>query len=263
MRKENRWLRLCLCVFAAGFFLTAGAVASLAQGLSNDLCKECHEGPPQAIQEAGGKHKTAVGCTDCHVGHPPKVADNIPECSMCHQGEAHFQLENCMGCHVNPHKPLNLNLSGDLKAACLTCHQPIGTQLQQKPSAHTELYCNSCHMDTHGYIPECLNCHGPHSDEMGAGDCSKCHQNAHQPKGVTYDASIKSSYCASCHGGIYETLQASQYKHSQLACATCHQDQHGMIPTCASCHGEPHPQAMVQAFEGCLDCHLDPHDLYK
>jgi hypothetical protein len=36
-----------------------------------------------------------------------------------------------------------------------------------------------------------------------------------------------------------------------------------MIPTCASCHGEPHPPAMVKQFDGCLACHLDPHDLYK
>jgi hypothetical protein len=32
----------------------------------------------------------------------------IPQCSECHTGEPHFELERCLKCHSNPHAPLCL-----------------------------------------------------------------------------------------------------------------------------------------------------------
>ncbi len=264
MRTSNRWQwSLFVAMAVLGALTFGGAVTVQAVSLENTDCAKCHDAQPQQIEANGGKHKSAVGCTDCHIGHPPKVSDNIPQCSMCHAGEPHFALANCLGCHTNPHTPLDITLAGELKPECLTCHGEVGNQLSAKPSKHTELFCNFCHADKHGAIPECSQCHEPHSAEMAAVACGSCHGNAHQPLVVTYADTTPDSSCAACHGDIAQTLKASKYKHSQVSCATCHQEKHKMIPACADCHGVPHPPEMLQNFKSCLECHLNPHDLYK
>jgi hypothetical protein len=241
--------------------LVAGPVSAQEAELMNSDCVKCHQAVPQQIEEKGMAHKTAVSCLDCHVGHPPEVADNIPACAMCHAGTPHYdEIENCAQCHVNPHTPLELTLDGELKAECLTCHDPIGQQLTANPSAHTEVSCNFCHADTHGYIPECMVCHETHSEEIAAQDCAACHQ-AHMPLEVAYDDQLPSVFCAACHDTAYKELNATPTKHQTLACVYCHQDEHKMVPLCSDCHGVPHAPGIHEKFPTCGECHNTAHDL--
>ncbi|WP_305042650.1 hypothetical protein [Geoalkalibacter sp.] len=263
MRKSQGWQVLVRGALVVAACLVLGAVTPVhaqATALQNSDCVKCHEAQPQQIEAKGMKHKTAVGCMDCHVGHPPKVSDIVPKCSMCHVGNPHFELPNCGQCHSNAHTPLELNLSGDLKAECITCHAPIGQQLTANPSAHNDVACNFCHADTHGMIPECVLCHKPHSQEMTQKDCASCHQ-AHKPLLVTYDDKMPSIHCAACHGTAYTQLTANQSKHQSLACVYCHQDKHKMVPLCSDCHGTPHAAGIHQRFPSCGECHNIAHDL--
>ena len=265
-KKGIHLMKHMLATFA--IFLTAGVSAPQVQAmdsarpaLSPDDCSKCHDAAPKAIETAGMAHKTSVTCVDCHQGHPPKDADIIPACSMCHSGEAHFELQGCMGCHSNPHTPLIITLSDDLTDPCLTCHTEQIDQLRKNPTLHTEQTCTSCHT-AHGEIPNCTTCHDPHSADMAQDDCLTCHK-AHMPMPVTYPDDIANKHCASCHDEANSLLEATKTKHRDVACADCHRAEHKMIPQCQDCHGIPHPPAMMAKFPACGDCHGIAHDLRK
>ena len=174
--------------------------------LTNDDCIKCHTEAPMDIEAQGGAHKTEVTCIDCHNGHPPNVQDIIPACSNCHTGKAHFELENCLSCHSNPHAPLALKLAKNITDPCLTCHQTEGEQLKNNKSFHSTMACTACHQQ-HGQIPECISCHEPHADDMVQADCKQCHQ-AHKPLLVTYQDDTPSKSCAACHEEAYEQLSS-------------------------------------------------------
>lgn len=239
----------------------AAPAPAKAQGpkLLNDDCAKCHAKAPADVAVAGGKHKTAVGCQDCHAGHPPTVRKIIPVCSQCHEGKPHYKLAGCNTCHSNPHSPLNIKMGRNITDPCLTCHTQQIVKLRDNKSKHTALACTFCH-DTHGKIPECVLCHKPHSKEMTQGDCKKCHQ-AHMPKAVAYGNQTPSKDCAACHKSAFDLLAASPFKHKNLSCVACHQAKHKMIPQCQSCHGTPHPATMLAKFPKCGYCHSIAHDL--
>jgi predicted CXXCH cytochrome family protein len=271
MKERGKWIWFSAAVTALVFVCTAMLAIAAAQGektaevpvLTNDDCIMCHTQEPADIDRAGSAHKTAIGCQDCHVGHPPKVKEGvIPQCSMCHEGEAHFEVEACLRCHSNPHTPLELTLGKKETKVCLTCHETEGQQLQAHKSVHTTLACTDCHNSReHGVIPECLQCHKPHAPDMTQQECSKCHQ-AHMPLVVTYPDDIASADCGACHGKEFQLLAKSPAKHHDLSCAECHADKHKTVPRCQQCHGEePHPKGILSKFPGCASCHNDPHDL--
>ena len=240
------------------------AAPKAAELLPSD-CVKCHEKEPQDIDSNGGAHKTQVSCVDCHVGHPPKVQgkDIIPSCSNCHTDTPHFKLQGCLGCHNNPHTPLVVTIPDGITDPCLTCHTKQMAQLQQNVSKHTAVACSTCHRERHGLIPNCTDCHSPHTAGQVQKDCLTCHR-AHMPKEVTYPKETPSSNCAGCHAAAYDKLKKSKAKHSKLECVTCHQDRHKMIPKCQDCHGPtPHPAAMHQSFPRCGQCHGIAHDLNK
>lgn len=247
---------------AVSLCLGAGSPAKAAPApkLVQDDCVKCHAQPPADIASAGAGHKK-ITCFDCHAGHRPASQNNIPKCSQCHSGKKHYELANCLGCHKNPHTPLNIILSGNITDPCLTCHSQQIEQLKQFPSKHSKLYCSTCH-NVHGKIPACTQCHKPHYAEQAAGDCKKCHK-AHQPKNVVYGKEVPNKDCGACHKKAVDLLTASQAKHKSLACVYCHQDKHKMVPACQSCHGTPHPAAMLAKFKGCGDCHNIAHDLNR
>jgi predicted CXXCH cytochrome family protein len=227
--------------------------------LSADDCAKCHERQPAEIMAKGAAHKTQINCRDCHESHRPAVAKNIPQCNLCHSGTKHYELKDCMSCH-DPHQPLEVTLKGELKGACLTCHDGIGKELDTNKSKHTVMACNSCHAQKHGVIPECLECHQSHSPQMKQTDCKTCHQ-AHQPMTLTYSNKTASVLCAACHDGAFNLLAASQTKHRAVACVDCHQSKHKNTPQCSACHGNPHPEAMHKKFPNCGTCHNTAHDL--
>jgi len=231
--------------------------------LSNSDCIKCHTAATGSIAKAGGLHKTEVTCQDCHEGHPPEIAEIIPKCSQCHEGESHFELKECLTCHSNPHTPMHISLAEDLTAPCLTCHDAQKPQLVEFESAHSELDCTSCHQDIHGMVPSCLLCHDEgHSPEMVQADCANCHQ-AHKPLMVTYADNLASKQCGSCHNEALDQLMASKTKHHDVSCATCHKSEHKMVPKCEDCHGNPHPASITAKFDSCGACHNIAHDLNK
>lgn len=240
---------------------TPAAAASPVQTakLLNDDCIKCHSKAPTDIAAAGTKHKTEIGCQDCHNGHPPTTRKIIPLCSQCHEGKPHYKLAACNSCHINPHTPLNIKFGRTVTDPCLTCHSPQIIKLRENKSKHTALFCSTCH-DTHGKIPDCTQCHKAHSTEQTNADCKKCHQ-AHMPKNVVYNEKTPSKDCAACHREAYALLTASVFKHKDLSCVACHQAKHKMVPQCESCHGTPHPAQMLAKFPKCGYCHSIAHDL--
>jgi predicted CXXCH cytochrome family protein len=249
-----------LGILAGAALLTCATSVALAQTATLGVadCVKCHEVQPAQIEANGAAHKTQIDCQACHEGHRPKSAKNIPECSNCHSGEAHYQIKNCTGCH-NPHQPLLVTLTGQQKDVCLTCHAGPGKEMTASPSKHATFACNFCHADKHGFIPNCVDCHKPHSATMTQADCKTCH-TAHKPKELLYGPSTASQLCASCHSGVMTQLSASKAKHSQLACVTCHATKHKTVPNCGDCHGLPHG-SMHDKFPKCAQCHNVAHDL--
>ena len=260
LRSGSLAVVLLLVAFISVFFVYSGTTPAQTTkpALTNEDCLKCHDAPPADIAAAGGKHKD-VGCTGCHVGHPPTVKKPIPQCNESHMGKPHFELKGCLGCHKNPHTPLKIVFTGKVTDACVTCHTPQIGQLRNNQSKHTALDCSFCH-SVHRQVPQCTQCHKPHSAEMAAADCKKCHK-AHMPKLVTYAADTPSKNCGSCHKKAFDLLAASGAKHKALACAFCHQEKHKMIPKCTDCHGSPHPAGILRKFQKCGDCHSIAHDL--
>lgn len=246
---------LCLAVASLGSMaLAEQAVLSVAD------CVKCHSEQPAEIAANGAAHKTEIDCQACHEGHRPSVANNIPQCSNCHQGSAHYEVKDpCLGCH-NPHQPLKVSLAGEHTSICVSCHAGPNKEMVAGPSKHASFSCNFCHADTHGNIPACVDCHSPHSATMTQDNCATCHQ-AHKPLELTYPASTASQLCGSCHDATLATLTASKAKHSQIACVTCHATKHKTVPQCTECHGLPHAQAMHDRFPKCAECHNVAHDL--
>jgi hypothetical protein len=258
---KSSWLPVVVVVMmcvSVSLGYQGAARAQTKPVLTNEDCQKCHDGPPTDLAAAGGKHKD-VGCTGCHIGHPPAVKKPIPQCSDCHGGKAHFELKGCLGCHKNPHTPLNISFPNNVTDACVTCHAQQIVQLRDNKSRHSALACSFCH-SVHGKVPQCTQCHKPHSADMAVTDCKLCHK-AHMPKVVTYADDIASAKCGACHGKALELLSASKAKHHDLTCAFCHKEKHKMVPKCQDCHGTPHPEGMMKKFPRCGECHNIAHDL--
>ncbi|HEX9021936.1 MAG TPA: cytochrome C [Nitrospirota bacterium] len=217
----------------------------------------CHSDQVNDIAAAGGKHRR-VPCMGCHVGHPPEVAKPIAPCTKCHltTRKSHFELTGCLNCHRNPHTPLKISFKG--KDACLNCHATQLAQLRENKSKHSALDCSTCH-DVHRKVPQCTQCHTPHSGKISGG-CKQCHK-AHMPKLVTYSADIPSKDCGMCHQKVIELFKTTTSKHKPFECAFCHQEKHRMIPKCQDCHGSPHPEGIMAKFPKCGKCHNIAHDL--
>lgn len=239
----------------------------VAVPLEDSDCIKCHVEPAQQIAEKGGAHRTALGCFDCHEGHPPVETAVIPECSQCHVPSAHehYALDNCTRCHA-PHapgvEPLSV-VSEDVPGICLTCHQDVGNALEELPSAHTHMSCTDCHLEhgsEEGQFMQCTECHEPHSEDMGYTDCIGCHA-PHQPTDYRWGGSTPVNQCAACHTDEVENLERAGGAHADaVECVDCHANhppaEDGVIPECAQCHA---PDASEHYRVGqCAQCH-DPH----
>ncbi|MEW6220353.1 MAG: cytochrome c3 family protein, partial [Thermodesulfobacteriota bacterium] len=243
--------------------LAAAAPEADPEALLNEGdCAKCHDAEPAAIEANGGRHKTAVTCLECHPEHLPLGVDTVPECAMCHGGSGHYELDNCLGCHANPHSPLLIEPedSPETTAGCLSCHGEKGEEFRTKPTRHAEQNCTLCHPGRHKTILDCLSCHEPHAQGQVYEECLVCHQ-PHSPRPVTYQDDTPSAVCGGCHGEIFQRLSKDTSKHAGLVCAYCHRREHRVIPSCGACHTKPHPDSLLERFPDCLQCHQDPHDL--
>ena len=236
-------------------------MAEEAAQLANTDCIKCHQQQPATVLANGGKHKTDVTCLDCHVEHPPSGENAIPQCSACHSGSSHFELDNCLQCHSDPHEPLALNLGGDITGPCLTCHAQQGEEFNDYASKHAEQSCTFCH-DVHGRVPECSECHEPHAQGQQFADCLGCH-SAHHPLQISYPITTPREFCVACHEEAGTQLSKTTTKHQNFTCAFCHRQTHPSVPQCQTCHGEPHSEAMHKKMPNCIDCHMDYHYLQK
>ena len=233
--------------------------------LQNTDCTKCHDSQPADIQRNGGKHKTEIACKDCHLEHLPLGTKTIPQCSMCHDPSTlvHFKLPNCLGCHRNPHTPLDITVDDvpPVSVGCKTCHGEKGEEFKSFPSKHSAKNCTFCHPTKHKQIKKCLECHTPHASFMVYEDCLRCHK-PHSPLNIQYADDTPSNYCGACHTELFELLSKSKAKHGTFKCAFCHKTKHPTVPNCSDCHKQPHDNTMLNPFNSeCLKCHKNPHDL--
>lgn len=147
---------------------------------------------------------------------------------------------------------------------CAECHEGEATTILVKGGKHKALSCEECHV---GHPPEeqhsytgCLECHEPHTNEMGEDSCMQCHR-AHTATAVVHEYNVPSSYCTSCHKEAGYVLATSRSKHSDMACVRCHREQHKASSTCQYCHGGPHPEHVMKKKDICATCHKTAHAL--
>ena len=224
-------------------------------------CAKCHVAQINQIVADGSKHTTEISCLDCHPQHLPDSTETIMDCIVCHEGQQHYQIGDCLHCHMNPHMPMT-HLRDPLKPArdeCLSCHSDVGQGMAASPSRHSELFCNRCH-NHHKEIPECLECHGAHLEEQTATDCFRCHQ-AHQPLQIVPSGYLPTSFCRVCHQEAARNLAETNTNHVGINCVSCHKGQHPSTPACHNCHGLPHSQIIHSKHQNCLECHVDAHRL--
>jgi len=259
---------ICLCAVHGCcliiFFFLIGTVSFAAESttmLQEKDCGKCHLFKLKTITAEGGKHATEVGCLDCHPQHPPKGENTIAACTLCHTGQPHFQIEDCLQCHADPHKPL-VSLRDPAKPArkeCLSCHADVGQQMSGASSRHAQLFCTHCH-NRHGFIPSCLGCHKPHLAQQTVIDCANCHP-AHSPLQIVPTGYIPVTFCMVCHKKQASDLAETNTNHRGINCVFCHNGVHPSIPRCQDCHGLPHAKSIHRQYRGCLDCHGDAHRL--
>jgi hypothetical protein len=239
-----------------GLATEAGAQSPGAAALTADDCVKCHAAPATKIASAGAGHKS-ITCLDCHPTHRPASKYNTPRCSQCHVKQPHYEVGHCWECHNDPHKPLNIKFSDNVTDPCGTCHPQQFKQIQEKVSKHSKFACSRCH-SKHRRVPLCLQCHTPHSADMGEADCKNCHY-AHMPTVVAFSTEVPNSNCTICHQQVTARLSASRAKHRYLSCAFCHTGRHKAIPACNNCHRSPHDQ-LQDSSQKCVDCHDSAHD---
>jgi len=260
-------------LLGAGMLLLCGGARSASAfggggdaKLENDDCIKCHSVIVNQFKAKGQKHKAELACMDCHDGqHPPGTEKGslIPQCSNCHEGQAHFEVAvACLSCHTNPHTPLDINLEGEgQKPVCKTCHPEIIEEIDTHKTKHTGFSCSYCH-EEHRKRPNCLDCHDTHRDGQTFENCVTCHQ-AHQPLTLAYSSKVVNVDCGACHPDIRTELESGSTKHATLQCVFCHADKHGNVPACTDCHDAPHSKQLLSKFASCLECHQSPHNLLK
>ena len=228
--------------------------------LEDQDCTKCHPSAVKDVNERGGLHQP-LGCSECHLEHPPLGKNPIPTCEMCHDpgDAAHYNIKNCSACHY-PHYPTEMDFGEVDVSACLSCHAAQGKEMKAKPSEHAGLNCTECHT-VHREWANCADCHTPHAEEMTHADCLACHK-PHSPKEVNYADGIPNNYCACCHEEAGNALVSSKKAHSEMACIECHESEHMAVTQCDGCHNANlHGDYMHKRYPLCLDCHRDPHAL--
>ncbi len=281
VRAFVKWALLFFCILGFGLSLV-GCIAPAAPGPSveEDImavyaagvrrlepkdCGRCHTKIYDLIKTKGGKHR--IDCQQCHVEfhvyRPGKIPyeDVLPKCEDCHEQVHGADMAKCSGCHSEAHAPLNIPADRFLEEGCSTCHSEADKEMKTYVTQHTELYCFTCHHTRHGYIPKCVECHQPHSEEMTPAECIVCHP-PHKALQVVYPENITPETCAVCHRDDYETLKESNTKHTALDCAKCHPE-HRTIIRCRECHPDPHDPATLQKFTVCGRCHGVAHSLLQ
>jgi hypothetical protein len=153
---------------------------------------------------------------------------------------------------------------GSKDQACMGCHADPAKNMSNRGGRHNTMGCADCHVghppEDKRPVPECIQCHEPHSPKMSEVACSQCHK-AHAASAVAYAYTLPSQYCVVCHEKAAGTLAASRSKHASLGCALCHPEKHKAAVDCGHCHGAPHPAQVMNDIGSCARCHNTAHQL--
>ncbi len=243
-------------------------------------CMKCHPLIAGMLSKHGAAHRT-VPCRACHIQYhvyepgTTNYRSILPKCSRCHGHPHGDELSECSSCHSEAHTPLEIPASLALAQGCYVCHEKYEKEIKTYTTRHTELYCIACHHTKHGHIPQCLECHQPHTaifpartqeeepsmQEMLA-ECVDCHP-PHKALKANIPDQTSNHTCALCHREASETLTSSGTKHSRLRCTRCHPGEHRTIKRCRQCHSEPHPRAMLEKAGTCGACHGVAHSIIR
>jgi predicted CXXCH cytochrome family protein len=153
-------------------------------------------------------------------------------------------------------------------AECGACHFSYFQAIKNEGGKH-QIDCVACHKVFHAYnpikdnyaqlMPKCAACHvsasgGPyHGEDAVLIPCLSCHANPHTPLNIPM-GDIEAA-CGLCHAPQNMEIQNFPSKHTtDVSCADCHHDKHGLIPTCDECH-ENHSPAVQMDSAACQSCH--------
>lgn len=246
--------------------------------LTTEECMQCHPDIATLLRTAGAMHGR-VECRQCHLQVHTYVAGKtiyegiLPQCTRCH-GHPHGEdLQQCSTCHQEAHAPLYIPAGRALSQKCYACHPVPDKEIKTFSTRHTDLYCTACHHTQHGHIPDCLECHQPHTGTVptpgmmlqGQGpldQCISCHP-PHTVLNVVYHDNTANEVCTYCHRKAREMLHRTNTKHTALPCIQCHPDKHKTIKRCTECHGRPHPDDMLKKFSSCGGCHGVAHSVVR
>ncbi len=259
--------------------------------VSRDFCNGCHQTDIYDKIEDDKLHTQedfTEDCLACHEVHEAEV-----DCSECHidgglavepEHATSQPFDDCISCHTEGHIPSSLNFSffentyqvTISEDFCVECHQDEKTELTNEGLGHATRVCAECHESHEKEDVDCFSCHsvdGPgnsptHDVTNPYDDCTKCHENGHSPKTITFGVSIQTAFCAdvSCHGGPGEPADIFENgEHANLPgdCKWCH-DSHEVGDKCsetAGCHAGTQPGHDPSfAYDDCINCHKSAHD---
>ena len=224
----------------------------LSSSTLEEYCTRCHPHQMGEFSNYPGRHAD-LKCIHCHQVHR-----HIESCINCHAPHStELTYEDCLICHP-AHMPQEIDYPESIaNTNCAFCHEAVSNALVEGDTKHSTLGCSYCH-EVHEMIPECQDCHTPHTPDMINEDCIGCHP-AHNPMDMEFPVDAGEESCAVCHREIDAILRGSNTKHDELGCIYCH-PQHRYLPTCESCHGLPH-EKIHENFPVCLQCHIVSHDV--
>ena len=145
-------------------------------------CIACHKQETSDLVAKGGRH-TNVGCTECHVGHPPEQEHFYTGCLECHEPHSdQMDEDSCGACH-RAHTAAEVRHTWNVPSEyCLPCHQEAAYVLASSRGKHSDIACVRCHQGRHTASVDCQYCHGaPHPRHVMINPdiCVACHRSAH------------------------------------------------------------------------------------
>jgi len=183
-------------------------------------------------------------------------------------------FNSCSNCHGGWFR--------DMTEACLSCHQPIGVQIDRGRGLHGSMdgaksrQCALCHSDHHGGDFALVN-----RASFGHADVEDPSKFDHRRVGFDMAGKHLEQECSKCHEHAdADPLPKGEWRFGGLDanCAGCHKDPHEgtMVKACADCHGQVKFDALVapghekflpltggHADRSCRRCHQKdaPHAL--
>ncbi|NOT30840.1 MAG: hypothetical protein HOP15_10380, partial [Planctomycetes bacterium] len=179
---------------------------------------------------------------------------------------------DCSECHGG--------IFGNMREACLECHEPIAAQLANSTGLHGTLdaraeQCGLCHTEHHGASAPLV-----HGQSFALAGIGKVEEFEHSRIGFAMDGAHLPLACSECHEHATVALLpegATRFIGLEQNCVTCHEDVHEgeFVAACASCHGQETWDGLFSlghernlALIGghalaCLECHQEqgPHAL--